>query len=386
MSGTYLTNLADVLRGAGLNVVEYNGWQSRARSSGGFPSGRPWCIMWHHTASSPSASAQQDADYMCINKNNSNRPTANLMIARDGSIWVLAAGATNTNGKGKPIGFSKGTVPNDSMNTYAIGIEMCNNGVGEAWSEAMINTAFAANNALAAAYGLQPTDLATHNFYAPDRKIDPAVAESVQGPWVPPRCTSSGTWDRGAIQNEAAARAAGPPPEPTPVPPEPTPIPPPVVAWPASLTSTLPTIRKGDSGWMVKRMQHLLAAHGYMQESNVSNYDGQWGNGTDGAKLRFDTDHGFGDPNDTSCGGKSWAALCGDMPSQSKGASGFNVKIMQHLLAACGFMNEGNVSNYDGAWGNGTDKAKVNFDNAAGLTPSPPTDCGQKSWTALMVS
>jgi len=53
-------------------------------------------------------------------------------------------------------------------------------------------------------------------------------------------------------------------------------------------------------------------------------------------------------------------------------------------LVANGFMNEANTSNYDGQWGNGTDTAKAKFDNAHGLTPSPPTDCGAKSWESLL--
>jgi hypothetical protein len=68
----------------------------------------------------------------------------------------------------------------------------------------------------------------------------------------------------------------------------------------------------------------------------------------------------------------------------AKGASGFDVKLMQHLLAANGYMNEANTSNYDGVWGNGTDSAKARFDNEHGLAPSPPTDCGPKSWESLL--
>lgn len=72
--------------------------------------------------------------------------------------------------------------------------------------------------------------------------------------------------------------------------------------------ASLPTIKCGDSGDYVARMQHLLARAGYMNESNVSNYDGVWGSGTDGAKARFDSDHGLGG-SDTSCGNKSWESL-----------------------------------------------------------------------------
>ena len=72
--------------------------------------------------------------------------------------------------------------------------------------------------------------------------------------------------------------------------------------------ATLPTIKKGQSGPYVERMQHLLAAAGVMDPGNVKNYDGVWGNGTDSAKAKFDSAHGLGG-SDTSCGPKSWESL-----------------------------------------------------------------------------
>jgi hypothetical protein len=107
---------------------------------------------------------------------------------------------------------SRGTVPSDSMNTHAIGIEAANDGVGQLWPQAQIDAYFAINNALAAAYGLQPSDCATHNSYAPDRKIDPAVATSVEGPWMPSTVTSSGTWSVDDVRSEANLRAVTAPP------------------------------------------------------------------------------------------------------------------------------------------------------------------------------
>ena len=71
------------------------------------------------------------------------------------------------------------------------------------------------------------------------------------------------------------------------------------------------------------------------------------------------------------------------MPTIKKGSTGPYVERMQHLLAAAGNMNPGNVSNYDGVWGNGTDGAKKDFDNAHGLASSN-TDCGPKSWESLL--
>jgi len=147
----------------------------------------------------------------------------------------------------------------------------------------------------------------------------------------------------------------------------------------------LPTLKQGASGAPVKRMQHLIAANGFMNEGNVSNYDGAFGSGTATALKNFQGAAGI--PVDAVCGPITWGALMhtiDGIPTIKKGANGADVKKMQHLLAAAGFMQESNTSNYDGAWGNGTESAKVKFDNAKGLTPSPPSDCGQKSWTRLL--
>jgi len=205
----YLVDLADVLRAAGLVVVEVDGWGQRARSSGGFDGDRPWVIMWHHTASN--THAENDVSYICYGSQDA--PLANLYLARDGSVWVCAAGATNTNGKGQAMIMSKGVVPADSCNTHAIGIEAANDGVGEPWAQVQVDAYFRVNNALAAAYGMQPDDCATHSYYAgASRKIDPAQAVAVQGPWVPDSANSSGTWSLDDIREEAWLRSADFPP------------------------------------------------------------------------------------------------------------------------------------------------------------------------------
>jgi hypothetical protein len=215
----YLTDLADVMRRAGLTVVEQSGWQKRARGSGGYDSGRPWGVMWHHTASPSSWDGRKDADY--ITTGDSDAPLANLYIDRSGAVWVCAAGATNTNGKGGPFtGWSKGTVPADSMNTYAIGIELGNAGTGEPWPECQTDAAFAASIACSSAYGLKVDDVCSHNVWAPTRKIDPATASAVMGPWSPRSSTSSGTWHLEDIKSECRRRSSSTPAPPTPLPEE----------------------------------------------------------------------------------------------------------------------------------------------------------------------
>jgi hypothetical protein len=201
----WLTGLADVLRFVGLNVVEVDGWQTRARSSGGYADW-PLCVMWHHTASNPSSDGWGDVNYIATGSPDS--PLSNLYIDRAGTVWVIAAGATNTNGKGQSIPFSRGTVPTDGMNARALGVEMANNGVGESWPQPQIDSMFKVSNACNLWFGNQPHDMSSHAFYAPDRKIDPATAAAVQGPWKPRSVNSSGTWNREDIQNECWNRIA----------------------------------------------------------------------------------------------------------------------------------------------------------------------------------
>lgn len=218
MSGTYLTQLAQWLREAGLRVTEVSGWQTRARGSGGFTGGRPNGVMWHHTASPPSWDGAKDANYCATG--DSDAPLSNLYIDRTGLVWVLAAGATNTNGKGGALtGWSCGTIPQDSMNTNACGIEFGNDGVGGPWPQVQIDAGFIASNTVNLRCGNLASDVCTHQRWAPTRKIDPATAAAVQGPWKPRSVNSSGSWNCDDLIAECVRRAGSsptPPPTPTP--------------------------------------------------------------------------------------------------------------------------------------------------------------------------
>lgn len=209
----YLEQLANVLRAAGLQVVELDGWQTRGRSGGAmYADGRPWCVMWHHTASA--GDGADDADYCTFRS--PDAPLCNLVVGRDGVVYVCAAGPTNTNGKGGPLAVSRGTVPADSMNTYAVGIEISNNGVGQIYPVVQVNACIAASNAVTAAYGLQPDDVAEHVDWAPGRKIDPATSSAVQGEWQPDPVNSSLSWWVADLRAECRRRATTPPtPQPT---------------------------------------------------------------------------------------------------------------------------------------------------------------------------
>lgn len=212
MGSRYITEAAEVLRGVGLTVIEQNGWQTRARSSGGYadPLG-PVCVMWHHTASSGDPKGQ--TDYMSFNAD--ARPLANIAPAPNGDIWLLAAGATNTNGSGGPLSFSRGQVPVDGMNSRAWGMEIMNNGVGQAYPQAQIDAAFLASNTLNKLFGNQPSDVANHSLWAPGRKIDCAQAHVVQGPWRPRGFNgATDSWVNDDLVAECLRRAGSTPPDP----------------------------------------------------------------------------------------------------------------------------------------------------------------------------
>jgi N-acetylmuramoyl-L-alanine amidase len=209
----YYDLLIDVLQSVGIPcaVNDINeGWERRSRSSGGF-SAPPLGVCWHHTASS--ASVNSDLSYM-IN-GSPDRPIGNMLLDRDGVVWPIAAGGANTQGKGGPTTFTRGTVPLDQGNTTMWGVEAQNNGVGQPWPQVQIDSYFACNEALAEMFGNSVTDCISHHGYAPSRKIDPATSAAVQGPWRPHGINSSGTWDYRDIRDEAARRGTYIP-EPTP--------------------------------------------------------------------------------------------------------------------------------------------------------------------------
>ena len=141
--GRMLVDLADVLRGAGVAVEEVDGWPFRARSGAGFPQSGPAAIIVHHTASGPGMDGLGDVRFMTLDCD--VKPMANLYLDRGGRWWVCAAGATNTNGKGGPLG----PLPQNSANSRVIGIEAGNNGLGEPWPDVMQESYVAGVAALA---------------------------------------------------------------------------------------------------------------------------------------------------------------------------------------------------------------------------------------------
>lgn len=196
MGARFLTELAEVCRGAGLEVVEVDGWPSRARGSGGYDGGKPDHVMAHHTASGPSSDGWPDVNYLATG--HPDAPVSNLYLDRQGVVYVIAAGASNTNGTGDCA-----HLPADTMNSSAIGIEAGNDGVGEPWPAEQTTAYVVLVDALCAAYGIAVDHVHGHAEWAPARKIDPAGPS----PWA-----DAGTWPMDAFRADLGGSV--PPPDP----------------------------------------------------------------------------------------------------------------------------------------------------------------------------
>jgi hypothetical protein len=282
MGSRYLTDLADVCRRTGRNVLELDGWQKRARGSGGYDSGRPNHVIVHHTASGASQDGWPDANYCTYNAGDA--PLCNLYLSRAGDIYVCAGGATNTNGSGQD---PCGVTPDDSMNSSAIGIEAGNNGTGEPWPQVQQDAYVALCSVLCDAYGIGVGQVHAHFEWAPSRKIDPAGESNY--------ATGSSSWDMNAFR----ANCGG-----TPTPPGPTPQPPPS-GWVCP-----PYPGTGDYGCSYdtcRAWQDAMILNGYISD-NSSNRDGVWGNGMHNACLKMQQSWGWGDADGIG-GQHSWQHL-----------------------------------------------------------------------------
>lgn len=196
MGTIWLTDLPDVIAAAGLKVTAWPGWETRSNKRGGYDA--IYGIAVHHTAGN--GDAPNDCKYMWDNA--PLRPIGAIHLARDGSVTVGAAGQTNCQGLGGPLTTSRGTIPKDRGNSYAIAIEAANAGTGEPWPQPQQDAYVRLCAALCRGYDLQPADVFAHFEWAPTRKIDP---------FGPSRYAGMSKWDMGAFRADVANAMAQPP-------------------------------------------------------------------------------------------------------------------------------------------------------------------------------
>jgi hypothetical protein len=150
-----LVGLADILRAAGLTVVEYPGWKDRGQDDGPYV---PRGVMWHHDASAPGDSPGVPA--MMANLANNG---AQCWVDRLGLWYPIAAGRMWHAGRGGPWGVA----PRDDGNTYLVGVET-DHTTGEDWPAAQHESLRLGTAAIMRAYGWNPANaLMGHKEYRP---------------------------------------------------------------------------------------------------------------------------------------------------------------------------------------------------------------------------
>jgi hypothetical protein len=152
-----LTWLADELRKAGLKVVEVDGWTTR-----GSADFEPEGVTWHATAGSRTSTAMGEVRVILNGSTTAPPPIAQLMIYRDGVIYVCAAGRCNHN----KVGWAG---PNKGLgNTRLLGIEMANDNRGEPWPAAQLDAVRRATAAIMRRLNADPMRrLAAHYEHQP---------------------------------------------------------------------------------------------------------------------------------------------------------------------------------------------------------------------------
>lgn len=163
-----LSSLAKALAGSGLNVVETNGWSTRGvrgRDMAGIKG-----VLWHHTATNRARFNKSNAPTLglCTNgRTGLSGPLCHIVLGRDGTCYLVAAGAANHAGRGAYPG-----IPRNSGNSYLIGIEMESSGIAPwDWTQAQLDAAPLLGAALQKYYNIS-TQIGHYEWTS--RKIDPA--------------------------------------------------------------------------------------------------------------------------------------------------------------------------------------------------------------------
>ncbi|MEV0089295.1 N-acetylmuramoyl-L-alanine amidase [Saccharopolyspora sp. NPDC050642] len=167
--------LADVLRAAGLTVVETDGWRDRTATSGSQPA--PVGVLEHHTATPASYENPAPSVQLCIDgRPDLAGPLCHAVIGFDGVVHMIAAGRANHAGKAK----ASGPNPEGDGNTLYVGFEWDYQGVVQGPSPEQYQAALKATTAVLNHLG-RPMDAARgHKETSVTGKIDPGHVDMDQ--------------------------------------------------------------------------------------------------------------------------------------------------------------------------------------------------------------
>lgn len=254
-----LTWLAQVLLDAGLKVAEQPGWKDRGRGDVGPIKG----VICHHTAGSLNGN-MPSLGIIVNGRSDLPGPLSQLALGRDGTYFVVAAGRCNHAGAGNWQGFTAG-------NTNFIGIEAENTGLtsgpkNDPWPAVQMDAYRRGVAAILKKIRANAIMCAGHREYALPfgRKNDP-------------------TFDMNQFRQQVAAIMAGTAPNASII--------------PATDGAGKPTLRRGSTGELVKKVQAKLNV------PQTGTFDGA----TEAAVRQFQRDNGL--VPDGIIGPRSWPTL-----------------------------------------------------------------------------
>jgi hypothetical protein len=167
--------LADVLRGAGVQVVEEGDWRSRGRNGAFEPIG----VLWHHTAFHSSASNPAPGLGTVINgRPDLAGPLCHALVDYHGVFHLVSANRANHAGESG----GSGPIPAGDGNAMLIGWEIdyagdWPTGVDQAMTTAQYNASVAATAAVLRRLGRDASYARGHRETSTTNKIDPSFID-----------------------------------------------------------------------------------------------------------------------------------------------------------------------------------------------------------------
>ncbi|MCX2731551.1 N-acetylmuramoyl-L-alanine amidase [Saccharopolyspora sp. NFXS83] len=160
--------LGDVLRAAGLTVVEAPGWQERTANSGAQP--EPVGVLQHHTATVASYEDPAPSLQLVIDgRSDLAGPLCHGLIGFDGVVHLISAGRANHAGRAQ----ASGPVPAGDGNVLYVGFEWDYQGVEQGPSPEQYTAALVATKAVLDHLGAPYEASRGHKETSVTGKIDP---------------------------------------------------------------------------------------------------------------------------------------------------------------------------------------------------------------------
>lgn len=160
MTYALASRLERAVRASGLQYREVNGWKSRGHAT----MGTIQSVMCHHTAG-PASGNTPSLNVVAHGRPGLSGPLAQLYLARDGTVYLVAAGLAYHAGKVSSSAY---------QNSHSIGIEAEATGVS-AWPVSQVSAYAQLCRALVSEFGLATSRVVGHKEAATPRgrKIDP---------------------------------------------------------------------------------------------------------------------------------------------------------------------------------------------------------------------